>query len=259
MGLIKKSVILSWQNLILIVPFLIEAAIRFAVILPLLILIGWFGFRNLDNLTTTENIGDLLAISGTIGFVCLIGYYFVHSFVLSGLFGMIKEVLEKEEPVKMSQFFAYGKRYIWKAFGIQLLVYLLVFALSIPLFFYFKAEVLSPKLMETIPFGLFGATIVYLLVSMVAMLVAQFSILSVIRDDTPISKAMGLSFKIMTKGFTDCLVLLGVFVLLLLPMLLVFFILNVIPVVGSLAFLAVQYFIVVVLLVWSVLFYDKYK
>lgn len=258
MDLIKKSVALSWQNLILIVPFLMEAAIRFAVIIPLLILLGWVGFAN-NNLSSTDNITELLVVAGTVGFVFLLGYYMLHSFVLSGLYGMIKVVLEEQETVKMSQFFAYGKRYIWKAFSIQLVVYLFVYLLAIPLVLYFRAELLSPELMETIPFGLFGVTIVYLFVSMVTMLVAQFSILSVVRDDTPMRKAIGLSFKIMTKGVKDCLILLGVSLLLLLPVLAVLILLNFIPVVGSVAFMALQYFLLVILLVWTVLFYDKYK
>ena len=259
MQLIKQSLRLSWNNLILFVPFLIQSAIGVLAVFTAMAVLLVFGLLNADTLQNTEgNLPKLLFLSGGMALIYLLGYYLVHSFVLSGVFGMIKEVLEGKEG-RLSHFFTYGKRYVWKAFSIQFVVYFIVIVLTIPMTLYFAKELTNPDLIEFIPIGLFISLILYLFISLVLMLIAQFSILSVIRDDFTIGKAIQASLRVMTKGVKDCFVLLGVFILLLVPLAVLFVLLNIIPVAGSLLFAVVQYFFMVVLLVWSVLFYDKYK
>lgn len=256
MELIKQSVSLSWKNFILIVPFLMEAAAGLIVAMIGVILFVTFGWFSIESIA--EHVLRLGVFIGGFALLFSLCYYLLHSFVLSGVFGMIKQVLEEKE-VKMSDFFNYGKRYVWKAFCIQLVVYILIFLLTVPVIVYFVTALNSTNVSNAMPIGLFFACILYMFISMVLMLVSQFSILSVIRDERSIGQAIKLSFRIMTKGVLDCLILFGMYLLLLLPLGIVFIVLNLIPVVGSFAFMAVQYFLMVVLLIWSVLFYDKYK
>ena len=256
MELIKKSVQLSWKNLILIVPFLIEAALGIAGVVIGFILLLLFGFLTFESLE--DNFSNLVLPIFIFLILFIVGYYLIHSFVLSGTLGMIKDVLEGKE-VKMSAFFAYGKQYVWKAFLIQFITNLLVLILSVPIYMFYMGNRIPAWDGSTFPIGVVVSFVLYLLVSAVLTLVGQFSILAVIRDETSVGKAIKISFKVMTKGVVDCFVLLGIGILLLIPLVIVFIVLNLIPVVGSFAFMAVQYFCMVVLLVWTVLFYDKYK
>lgn len=261
MHLVKNAFTMSWRNLILVAPFFIEIAMGYFMVFLMMLLFGFaaVNFNTFELVNAFE--GDMMGFSLMFLGLMLLSFFiygWIHSFVLSGVIGMIKELLLGEEA-KMSQFFAYGKQFVWKTFFIQFIVYLIVTVLTIPMAVYFIKELTSDVLIETIPIALFLTFILYMLISMVCMLIAQFSIISVIRDTTTIGQSIKISLKVMTKGIKDCFILLGVFILLLIPTILLAVILNFIPLAGSLLYVAIQYFLMVVLLVWSVLFYEKFK
>lgn len=263
MELIKKSLDLLNKNMIMIVPFLLQFVLMIGVAFVSIMGISlWVAASGVaDDFYGIEQAMVLLQgtypILMTVGLLLVVSSMLIQSFVMSGVVGMGKEAMEKGET-SLSDFFVYGKKYFLKVLLIELMGTVASLLVMVPMFFYLILNLGMFLMADSLPIGFILLYLVTGFIGAVVYFVAHFSIVPLIKGDLDVWGAVKSSVKILPKGLKDCMVLLGITILVLIMFLIVALGLAFIPVIGQLIVSAIQLYLIGVIIIWTLVFYEKH-
>lgn len=257
MELIKKSVELVNKNMIMVAPFLLQLLLVGG--MSLIAVFGaslWFFSKSSE--------GEYFGLMGgyqplaVMALIIAVIALLVQSFVMSGTVGMGKEALKKG-TTNLTDFFHYGKKYFLQVLLIELVGAVASLIAMAPMFVYLVSNIETFVVADILPLKFFVLYFACGLVAAVVYFIAHFSMIPLIKDGKGVWAAIGSSFRILPKGFKDCLVLLGVGVLVMIMFVVVSIVLAFIPILGQVLVAVIQFYTVVVLLMWSLVFYEKHS
>lgn len=265
MNLIKKSVELVNKNMVMIVPFLLHFIIVGGV--SFIAILGgslWFfspgatddEFYVLDRLIGIVSVSyPLLKI---VGVFILVLSLLIQAFVISGGIGMGKEVLNRGSA-NLSDFYIYGKKYFLKALLIEMMGVVASLLVMLPFFIYLLENISVLLAAGDLSIEFLAIFLVSGIAAAIVSFIAHFSMIPLIKDETGVWKAIRSSFCILLRGYKDGIFFLVVAIMAMTVAIIFSLVLFIIPIFGQVVAAIIQFYFLGVLLMWSMMFYDKYK
>ncbi|MGB6408080.1 MAG: hypothetical protein WBF39_11425 [Planococcus donghaensis] len=265
MNLIKKSVELVNKNMVMIVPFLLHFIIVGGVSF-IAILEGSLWFFS-PGATDDEFyvLGRLIGIVSVsypllkiVGVFILVISLLIQAFVISGGIGMGKEVLNRGSA-NLSDFYIYGKKYFLKALLIEMMGVAASLLVMLPFFIYLLENISVLLAAGDLSIEFLAIFLVSGIAAAIVSFIAHFSMIPLIKDETGVWKAIRSSFCILLRGYKDGIFFLVVTIMAMTVAIIFSLVLFIIPIFGQVVAAIIQFYFLGVLLMWSMIFYDKYK